>query len=388
MKIEEYFRPVDLSLYANAEHAHEESLLNSIKINATAFPDLENIKIAIIGVEESRGASPVYDAKNCVAGIRSKLYELKKHSTSTLIADLGDFIPGSKHSDSLVALTLIIKELIQKKIIPVLIGASQDITFAHYMAYKQMEQIINIVSIDSRFDLGTPAETLNASTWLGKIVLDQPNFLFNYSNIGHQTYFVGSTSVDMMDKLYFETYRLGNVKSNMREMEPVIRNADLISFDLSAMKQGDAPAAVNASPNGLTGEEACQLMQYAGMSDKLSGIGFYNYESIKDVNLQTASLMSQMIWYFIEGCNNRIADLPEINQNAFTIYNVTSNLQNQELMFLKSNKTGRWWVEIPIENSKRKITRHHFMPCSESDYETALKNEIPERWWQALKKIS
>lgn len=388
MNISEYFSPVDLNQYTNAEHLHADSLFNSIAKNASAFPELENIKIAILGVEESRGSYPYYNAKNSVEAIRSKLYELKKHSSSTHIADFGNFISGNKHSDSLVALTGIFKELIQKKIIPIIIGSSQDITYAHYMAYKQLEQIINIVSIDSRFDLGNPSEPLNAGTWIGKIILDQPNFLFNYSNIGHQTYYVGTQAVEMMDNLYFETYRLGLAKSSLREMEPVVRNADIISLDISAIKQGDAPAAVNASPNGFTGEEACQLLQYSGMSDKLSGIGIYNFDGSKDINHQTASLLSQMVWYFIEGYNNRTSDLPEINQNAFTIYNVTNNLQNHELMFLKSNKTGRWWVEIPITNSRRKILRHHFMPCSESDYETALNNEIPERWWQALKKIS
>ncbi|MFN8133913.1 MAG: hypothetical protein U0Z17_01300 [Bacteroidales bacterium] len=34
------------------------------------------------------------------------------------------------------------------------------------------------------------------------------------------------------------------------------------------------PGNANAIPNGFYGEEACQLMRYAGMSDKISSIGF------------------------------------------------------------------------------------------------------------------
>ena len=39
-------------------------------------------------------------------------------------------------------------------------------------------------------------------------------------------------------------------------------------------------------------------------------------------------------------------------------------------------------------NEKVKYERHHLIPCSYQDYELALKDEVPDRWLQAYKKLS
>ena len=45
-------------------------------------------------------------------------------------------------------------------------------------------------------------------------------------------------------------------------------------------------------------------------------------------------------------------------------------------------------MEVPNQANKIKFERHHLIPCSYKDYESALQEEIPERWWQAFQKIS
>ena len=110
------------------------------------------------------------------------------------------------------------------------------------------------------------------------IILHQPNYLFNYTNIGYQTYFVDQDAVRLMKKMFFDTYRLGFVNRNIEEMEPMVRNADMLSFDISSIRQSDAPGCANATPNGFYGEQACQIMRFAGMSDKLTSLGIYEYD--------------------------------------------------------------------------------------------------------------
>lgn len=390
MSLKDFLSPVNSGGFDSDQYKIADSVFNGVKLHSSfnTFPDLEYVKVALIGVDESRGANPKYDATGAADAIRKKFYELKKHASPLNIVDLGNIIPGHRINDTSIALTSILTELNQKGIIPVIIGSSQDLTFAHYQSFKQIDQIINIVGIDSKFDLGVPSDALTSSSFLGKIILDQPNYLFNYSQLAYQTYLVGQQAVDMMSDLYFDTYRLGIVTNEIKECEPIIRNADIVSFDLSSIRQSDAPASSSPSPNGLYGEQACQLMQYAGMSDKLAGLGIYEYNPATDTTGQTACLIAQMIWYFLEGIINRKKDLPELNPNSFTIYRSTINEGKQTVNFIKSNKTGRWWMELPLQENKKKLTRHHFIPCSHSDYLTACNNEIPERWWQALQKLS
>ena len=203
---------------------------------------------------------------------------------------LGNVIPGLKLKDTYAALTTIMVELLRQGVFVVILGGSQDLTYAQYVAYQKLEETVNIVAVDAQFDLGSTDEALSADSYLGKIVLHEPNFLFNFSNIGYQTYFVGTDQVELMEKLYFDSYRFGQVHKDIEEAEPIVRNADILSFDISSIRQSDAPGNGNASPNGLYGEEACQIVRYAGMSDKLSSFGLYEINPLFDNHDQTSHL--------------------------------------------------------------------------------------------------
>ena len=251
-----------------------------------------------------------------------------------------------------------------------------------------MEQTINIVAVDSSFDIGDGEKKLDSQSYLSKIILHKPNILFNFSNVGYQSYFVDQNSVELMDKLFFDTHRLGKIRKNMESVEPIVRNADLVSFDVSAIRQSDAPGNGNASPNGFYGEEACQITRYAGMSDKLTSIGFYEINPAFDANKQTVHLVAQMIWYFIDGFYSRKQDYPIVDKSEYTKYRVSIKDHEHEIIFYKSNKSDRWWMDVPYPiNHQIKFERHHMVPCSYSDYETACNDELPDNWWQTYQKL-
>jgi len=352
------------------------------------FPDLSNIDMAIIGVKEDRNA---YNNNGCALApdiIRSYLYNLFKNNFKVNIADLGNVKIGHLPTDTYYAVSSICEELIQNKILPVIIGGSQDLTYANYRAYENLGQIINIVSIDSCFDLGKAEQSMCSNSFLSHIILHQPNFLFNYANIGYQTYFVDPDAIELMGKLYFDTYRLGVVRSDIEEVEPILRNADVISFDISCIRQSDAPGNGNASPNGFYGEEACRIMRYAGMSDKLTSVGFYEVNPAFDKGGQTSHLVAQMIWYFIEGFYNRMHEYPVKDKSDLVKFLVPVKNLDHEIVFYKSKKSDRWWMEIPCSvNLLTKYERHYLVPCSYKDYQLACKEDIPDRWWQVYQKM-
>ena len=385
-----YFEPLDLVVLENGgDDLPKDSFGKHISAytQPDRFPDLEGVKIAIFGVGDDRGAG---DNTGCAKGmdeIREKLYKLKLHQSPVSVVDFGNLRPGNTIDDTYAAISVIVSELIPLKIIPVIIGGSHDLTYGHYSAYKRLEQIINIVSIDSKFDLGQPDDELNSETFLGKIILEQPNYLFNFSNIGYQTYFVGTEGVELMKKLFFDTFRLGQVRGDIQETEPIVRNADMLTVDISSIRQSDAPGHVNASPNGFYGEEICQIMLYSGVSDKVSGIGFYEYNPTYDRNGQTAHLIAQMLWFFIEGVSNRKIDTPSSNPSSYITYRVAVKNVVQELIFIKSTKTDRWWLKLPMEAGKNRYISHHLVPCSYRDYQQACNDEMPDRLWNALQKI-
>lgn len=387
MEIALYFEPVDpFEGYPSLRKCMGDVIHTHTRQHG--FPSLKNIDIALLGVREERQA---VDNEGCSMGpsrVRQELHRLFPGVKNLQIADLGDIKAGYDIEDTYFALSNSVCQLIKSGILPIIIGGSQDLTYANYLAYEQLGQIINIVSVDPRLDLGSSEEELDSYSWLSRIILHQPNYLFNFADIGFQSYYVDLNAVALMKNLLFDTYRLGRVRSNLEEVEPIVRNADMISVDISAVRQSDAPGLANPSPNGFYGEEICQIIRYAGMSDKLTSIGFYDFNPTYDRNGQTAQLIAQMIWYFIEGFYSRQHEFPVRNKEDFIKYTVAVKDQQDDIVFYKSKRSDRWWMEVSCPASLRtKYYRHYMVPCSYADYQTACANDVPDRWWQVYQKF-
>lgn len=392
MEILNYFDPV----HFNEDESLKGELARNKLGKLIALNDGRNLgkindyHLAIIGVPEGRGSMGNQGCEDAPDAVRKYLYQLYQGpAASWKIVDLGNLRIGASISDTYFALSNIVSDLIKAKVVPIILGGGQDLTFANFLAYKEQESTVNVLSIDSAFNVGdTENPELTSSNFMSRIILYQPNFMFNYSNIGYQTYFVNQEEVDLMTRLYFDTHRLGKLREDIKEAEPVIRNADFISFDVSAIRQSDAPGNANATPNGFYGEEACQLARYAGISDKLSSIGFYEINPSLDTNGQTAHLVAQMIWYFIEGYYARKGDFPVVDKIEYTKYNVSIKNGEEELLFYKSPKSDRWWMDVPYPSNNRiKYQRHLLLPCSYTDYELACQDQIPDRWWKTYEKL-
>ncbi|MCO4292792.1 formimidoylglutamase [Solitalea sp. MAHUQ-68] len=390
MNLSDFLSPINIDSIIPANGYEAFNLGSTIKIYAqgSEFPDFEGLNIALVGVEEDRLAINNAGCSKAPDSVRSFLYKLTEGNYSSNIADLGNIKAGETIKDTYVALRIVCEELMKLNIVPIILGGGQDLSFAQYLAYEAIEQRVDLVAIDNQFDLdATSEEHENSSkSYLNSIILHEPNNLFNYSNIGYQTYFVSQESLRLMDKMYFDTHRLGEITHKLQDSEPIIRNANMISIDISAIRQSDAPGNGNATPNGFYGEQACQMCRYAGMSDKLLSIGFYELNPKHDPYGHSAHLVAQMIWCFIEGYYNRKQDYPFNPTEEMTKYRAFLSDTSHEVVFYKSPKTGRWWMQIPFPNNT-KNERFYLVPCSYADYQTASNGDMPDRWWRTFQKL-
>ena len=389
MDISIFLEPVSEKCFGKSQRPGKKTLGETVNIyrNEEEFPDLEGVDLALIGVKEERGA---VDNKGCADGvdyIRKALYPLFNHWSQLHIVDLGNIKIGKELNDTYYAVNQVLTELMKNKTVPIIIGAGQDLTYTMYQVYEPTGKLINIAAVDPMFDIGNDKEALNSHSYLSHIILHQPNFLFNFTNIGYQSYYVDTENIELMKQLLFDAYRLGSIRQNIELTEPLIRNANLMSFDISAVRAADAPGVKNASPNGFNGEEACRMTRYAGLSYKLSSIGFFEYNPHYDINSRTANLIAEMIWYFIEGFSGRQDDIPTLESADFKRYIVQIS-DSQDVVFLCHKITGKWWMDMSfLQNDDKRYERHHFIPCSKEDYDQAMRNELPDKWWQFYQKL-
>lgn len=377
----DFLQPVEQEIVNHVKRLSSQHLGSKVVFHTESdFPDIDQVKLAIVGVLENRGMG--YDAEPVDLNfIRKELYGLFPGNWNASIADLGDIDAGNSVDDTSFALREVVAALLKKKIIPIVIGGSQDLTYSLYRAYDKMEQMVNLVAIDSKFDFGKEQEAISAGSYMTKIIIDEPNNLFNFSNIGYQTYYNSQEEIDLIEKLFFDAYRLGEMSNNIALSEPVFRDADFVSIDLTSVKSSDSGNFTIFTPNGFNGKEICTLARYSGISDKVSLFGIFNHNS----NPQEAVLIAQMIWYFIEGWHYRSNEYPFGSREQYIKYIVPSD--NEELVFFKSNKSDRWWIEIPyISKGNNKLKKNTLLPCSYEEYLAACNQEIPERWWKAQRK--
>ena len=380
-----FLSPVQDRIVDQIEQLHGQAIGKKLMIHSSNNePDLEGVKIAILGVLESRNSVDYIGEEFQLSEIRKALYKLFPGNWLHGMADLGDIQKGSSVEDTYFALIQVVSSLVNANIIPVIIGGSQDLTYANYRAYDKISSMVNIVNIDKSFDLGDSSKPINNGSYLGKIILEQPYNLFNYTAIGFQTYFNSQEEIDLMEKLYFESYRLGDISHSISLVEPVLRDADIVTLDLNSVKSSEVSLKQKHSPNGFNGREICAISRYAGISNKVSSFGVYEYNPSQD-DEATAMLVAQILWYFIEGVNCRVNDDDFNDQSNFQKFTVL--VEDEELVFYKSKKTGRWWIEIPfLEYSNTKSRQHPLLSCMYDDYESATKGVIPERWYKAYKK--
>jgi len=381
--IQTYFSPLSSALYSNTSRWETTQIGRSIDSHIEdSFPNIKFAEIAVFNIPEYIGSKNSSSELDCK--VRSLFYSLH-YKDLPRVADLGtlELMPTRKESFKIIQ--LICEELLHNGIIPFIIGGGHDLSYAVYKSYSRLEKLINYTCVDSKFDIGLEEDNLASYSHLGKIISSKPSCLFHYTNLGYQSYLNSSIAVEMLQAMNFDTIRLGDLKANFFDVEPIMRNSDFLSFDISSIMHAHACANFYSSPNGLTGEDACKIMRYAGISDKITSVGIFEYNQNLDENSQTAYLIAQMIWYFIDGYKIRRNELNP-NLKDCTKYTVAFEDGKNEINFYKSNSSGRWWIGVPLKDRLKK-NEDYYVACSYRDYEIASNGDIPERWIKMLNKF-
>ncbi len=383
-----YFEPVTIDSLGLSLADADKMASQVLFFNPEAPLNIEEAQLAVIGIPESRNSVQNASCSMAPDEIRRQFYQLYRWNQRVRIIDLGNLRVGQTIEDTYEVTADIIAYLLENKVIPIILGGGNDLAFANYRAYEKIEKVCNVVSVDSCFDLGDEHQPIRSDAYLNKMVLQQPNFLLNYANVGYQTYMNSPATIKMMDDLFFETYRVGAMRKDVEEVEPIVRNADMVSIDIAAVRRPDAPGCPHSSSNGFYGEEICQIAKYAGLSDKLSSFGIYEYDPTMDYCNQTSQLIAHIIWYFVDGFLNRQADDQFKNRQDYRQYSIAVSGALDELIFFCSRKTSRWWMSIPMINKEKDITQNYYLPCSKRDYQLACQDQIPDRWWKAYNKLN
>ncbi len=384
MEIKDYFEPV--SVRAHYRMGEKNALGRRVDqhLSHDDFPEWEKADIIIFGLSDYRNVQ----LENCPDAsnqARKCLYELTPSTGNMKVADLGNLRTGNTVEDMLAAIRDVTSLIIGNGKIPIIFGGTKDLALGLFNAYEKNKRTVNISAVDSLPGLSSfHYEDIKRKSYLSRIISSRSKYLFNFTSIGYQSYFAGVDEINILDDMLFDSFRLGKVRDNIVDMEPVMRDTDLLIISMSSIRQADAPAALFPSPNGFTGEEACQLAWYGGRSERLSSIALFDWHAKYDSRSHTAHQAAHIAWYFIDGFYKRKGEYPFNPSLECTKYIVNLSGAGNDIIFYKSLKSERWWMEVPSSRLPSAL----MVACSFEDYQKACRQEVPERWWQNFKKIN
>ena len=384
------FEPVNAPDFSNAEGVAR----IADRIEAHRFdsrPMLEGSRVALFGVNDGRRSG---DNEGCVGApdaIRHWLYQLVPPSGWQPTVDLGDIRAGVTEDDTYSAVQSVIAELVEMGIVPVVLGGGHDLTIPMYRALESVGRPMNLVTVDPRLDFGGDPSLVSSRNHMNSVVMHEPNYLFDYANIGHQGYLTDPDTLELLERLQFEAIRLGTLLNNIQHIEPIVRNADLVTLDVAAIRASDHPASSHASPNGMTAEQFCQLARYIGMSDRLMATGIFEHNPDLDDRGRGGHLVAQGVWHLLDGIFNQKGDHPKCSVEDYLKYVVDLPGESHEIAFFKSPKSDRWWMDVPMpsqpENSDSQQSSL-LVPCTHDEYVDASQGNLPDRWWRTYQKLA
>lgn len=386
LDLNDYFNPVSIEKHGFENLTGNAGLPHNIIINTenNKVKDIREFKVALLGVPDGRnsanpGSSDAPDA------IRQQLYSLARIPGKSKIIDMGNMKQGVTFSDTLAGLTDILCTLLKENILPVIIGGSSALVSAIDRSFTLLKSRYTLVSVDPRIDYSNNPDALDSFSYLNKIIGNHKSTFSQYTNIGYQTYLNDQQVLNRFVRRHSELLRIGDVRQAIYLTEPLFRDSDAAIFDISAVRQSDAPGTAVPSPNGFYGEEICLLSRYAGISDNLKVFGLFDVNPGLDIRYQTTGLAAQILWFFLEGFSQKQYETPVLsNSNAgrFIKYHVRVTDLEDDLIFVKSNLTERWWIELTDENNA-----NIYVACSHDDYLKANQNEVPDKWVKASNRL-
>ncbi len=386
LDLNDYFDPVSIekpdfeSLTGNAAFPHN----ITIHTDSNPIKDLAGYKVALLGVPDGRN-SPDNGSMKGPDAIREQLFSLAKIPGKTKIIDLGNMKQGVTFNDTIAGLTDILCILLGENVFPVVMGGSSALISAIDHALTRLKIKYSLLAVDPRIDYSNDQDKSGSFSYLNKILQNHKSTFSQYINIGYQTYLNDQQVLNRFLRRHFELIRIGDVRQAICLTEPLFRDSQVAVFDISAVRQSDAPGTYLSSPNGFYGEEICLLARYAGISDNLKIFGLFEVNPDLDNRSQTSGLAAQTIWFFLEGFSQKQYETPVLNKSnsgRFIKYHVRITDLEDDLIFIKSNLTERWWIELIGEDGT-----NIYIACSHDDYITANRNEVPERWVNTVNRL-
>lgn len=303
--------------------------------------------------------------------IRQAFYSLMNHFPSIKVVDYGVFSDAKNKKNALAGLVQVLEWCYDNQIKVMILGEGTTEVTSQWAAHLSDTHPKDVCFVTPSFN--TPILEPFWDIWS---TTKGAKSLFHVSLCAHQSYFNPPEIFEKINSFFYDEVRLGELRNQPTVVETLLRESDFLAFDVNAIKANECNAGTMQNPNGLNSEEACLISRYAGIANSLRSFGIYGLQ--KSIDNKDSMQIAQMMWYFLDGLDTKFYDFPDENNRDFHLLRCPlDGMILSEMLFLKSLKSGRVWMQVNYNTAKR------WIGCLEEDYLLAVQGEIPEKWFRS-----
>jgi len=352
--IEAFFEPVKKTLLKNKI---KDSIADSVAINSGKFPAITQKSILIIGLTSQSNL------------IRQYFYKYSNPFSGTDIFDLGNLKHDGTVTNINAGISEILLTLSEYNASFIILGSS---------GININEGLVNGLNFKKiNHSLVSPFVNLESDSLIH--LLNKKKKHFHSGFIASQAFLNNTLDAQLLSETFNTTLSLGQIRSNIENCEPILRQADIFEFDLRSIKHSEFTQSEIKLPNGLTNHEACAICRYAGISNNIMVHYFSNF-ALETQQESEQMQLAQMIWYTIQGIHSKFNDHPNVQSRNFNVFKCTGE-NAEEMIFIQSIISDRWWMQVPQLKEKKKVAPQ-FIGCTLQDYEIAKDGFVPEIWYR------
>ena len=372
MDLSEVLEPVVLNDYDDVHFNVQtvSSYGDSLLVSADAF---------LIGYSEDRNSNNVGVSAGTNA-IRRSLYRLFQTSKPMMIIDVGNCVKGASVDDSYKNLEFCVNQLALYGKPIIVFGGTQEALSPVLKAGIGRVAYPAVCLVDSQIDWAED-DVFTNQTYIQKIVDACP--LLRVVFVGIQEYLSSREAYKLIRENNYSYIRLGDCNTLISNLEPLVRDAQIVSLDMNAVRYSDNPAGANV--NGLYSEQICQVAWYAGYSPRMNVFHLSEYNPSKDNAEISEKLAGQILWHVLDGISQRKNESCDFSDDDMYLKRYLKHpMFPQDICFYESLIAQTMWVEVPIGSTGRK----RIIPCSRKDYESFENGVVPELWMTEFNRLS
>lgn len=365
MDFQDILLPIPYELRAYAEATTKYMVGSHVRFEIDEALDSNAVVLLSVGEYDSFGNGEV---DPFFSEVRRRFYQLSISNWKNPLYDLGSIAVSEDFLDTCADVESIVKQFSEKKVTLIIIGGTQALSYSIFLGIQK--KWVNVAGIDFKLDINSLDGRLSHDNFVSQMILGKEQKLLEYVNIANQAPYNAAEEFDILEQLNFDNIRLGKLTEDLKQAEPLLREKDLVSVDFSVMQTSSFNNPLVLTANGLNEREICALMRYSGLSPAVKNLHLSNSYLL---DIADASLVAEMMWYFIEAKNNLKDDSEK--EKFRVLY------EEEEIVFYKSTNSERWWIEVNIDGIRK------MLPCSEYDYRETLSGNLPEKWFRFYKRF-